>query len=771
MVFSLVDGVLIRDLPFRRTGELVNVWKTYPQWRGQEVVSEAWDKIGLTWTEYRTLRSETAVFQELGVHRARAMTLTGAGDPARLVAGEANPALFPLLGLRLALGRGFRPEEEGPGTARVAVLSHALWTSRFGSDREIIGRTVDLNGEPFEVIGVLAEDVPLPSPIFGMLKSAMDDGARALWVPLCFDGTDGSQDKEAIGRLASGVTLEQARAAVDALLRNGKSEERLGFRLTPPKEEIVGGSRSALRLLLAASGVLLLIACANTAALLMSEALGRRREVATRMALGAGRLRIVRQLLTESVILGLLASGLGLLLASAGIRTFLALAPPLPRLDQVGIHPVVLAFSILSGVLTGIVFGLAPALSLRGESLRSLQVAGGRGVVAGGGRFQRGFLGVELALTLVLLVSGGLLVRSLVNLRHVDPGFDETALATVRVHLSSSGADDAEQRRRLLVQVLEKIRSIPGVERAGGVDGLPFPGRVTGSSIKVDRGNPTDNPSLVSRNHFVTPGYLEAMGIPVVAGRTFRASDAAADSPPVMVINQTLALRYWRDASPVGSRILCDNTWFEVVGVVGDIVERHLAEDPKPMVYRAGPESSAEMDFVARGRGEASTLAAEMRRAIWSVDPDLPLSQVSTLPTLVRDSTASERYRTFLFIAFGILATLVTSVGVFGVTAHSVSTRRREMGIRLAMGAERGRLVRAVVTEALLPGWVGMCSGLLGALVVSRLMAAYLFGIEAWDVGTYLVVVALLSGLSTAAAAIPAARAGRLDPSQVLRED
>jgi len=779
IVFSLVDGVLMREMPYEQPGELVNIWKTFPAWQRQDVLDDAWDKVGLNWSEFLTLRDNSQLLAEVAVRRNRTMVLTGAGTPERLEVGEASSGLFPMLGVRPLLGRLFLPGEEGPGTARLAVLSHSLWANRFGSDPDIVGRKIELDAQPFEVIGVLPPGFRLRSTIFNLLNSAMDTGERALWVPIGFDRLGAGWSLEATGRLLPGATPEQLRAELDALLREcrtcyvpaGQTAAGLGFRLTHPKEEIVGGHRSSLLLLLAASGILLVIACGNIAALVMSEAVERKHETATRIALGAGRLRIARQVLTETVLLGVFGSVLGTAIAAVGIQGFLALAPPLPRLEEVGLNYSVLLFSVLAGVGTGILFGLAPAFSLHVSALRVAQGIEGRGSAAGRGRFQRGLIAGELALTIVLLISAGLFVRSLLNLSRVDPGFDASSVATVRMHLGSSASQYPGGARQLVREVLDRIRAIPGVERAGAVDGLPFPGVQTGTVIQIVGRSQREGAVVIPRNHLVLPGYLETMRIPLLVGRTLTEADASVGGPPGMLINQQMARQYWPNESPLGGLIQQDGTVYEVVGIVGDVRERHLSEPPEAMVYRAGPQIPGAVSLVARASGAPEDLVAQMRAAIWAVSPQLSLSQQTTMTNLVQISTGDERYRTMLVSVFGALATLLAAAGVFGVTAHSVSKRAREMGIRMALGAQSGRLVRGMVFETMLPGVVGIGAGFLGALVVSRLLTCYLFGIEAWDPPTFCGVIILLGCLSIGAAVLPASRVGRVDPMRVLREE
>lgn len=775
--FSLVDGVLLREMPYREPGELVGIWETHPQLREDEVLGDAWDRGGLTWNEFLTLRESAVAFQKVAVFRNRKMILSGSGPPERLGVGEASPALFPMLGIRPQLGRGFRSGEEGPGAARLAVLSHSLWASRFGSDPDILGSSIRLDGEPFEVVGVLPEGFRLRSSLFGLLNSTMDTGMRALWVPVEFDGAgrgDASHTLEALGRLMPGATTTQARAEVDLLLRDGKAPEDLGFRLTPLKDEVVGRHRMSILFLFFVSGILLLIACTNVAALFMSEAARRRPEMATRVALGAGRPRITCQLLTESVLLGVLGSGLGIALAALGIRGFRALGPALPRLEELGMRPGVLAFSGLTGVGTGMLFGLAVASLFHWTSGPRTRVIGRGGTKGKDGPFQRAILSAELALTVLLLISGGLLVRSLLELDQVDPGFGAGSVATVRMYIPPSAPKDMESTLDLYGRILEEIETIPGVERAGGVDALPFPGEFSVASFRMEGRSQAEGGRLLLRNHAVLPGYVETMGIPLLAGRTFTEEDWRPDSPPVMLVSEETARLYWPGELPLGVRLRQGMTVYEIVGIVGDVREHHLSETPRPTVYKTtmdSPLAREGMTIVARTNGKPERVVNRMREAIGRVDPEIPLGQESTLEALVDTSTGAEKTRSALVLTLGILGTLLASVGVFGVTAHHVATRTREMGIRLALGAEAGRMVRGVLLDVMGPAGIGIGIGLIGAVALSRSMEAFLFGIGARDGATFAGVTILLLCLCAGASFLPALRITRLDPMRVLREE
>ena len=774
VIFSVVDGVLLRNLDYERPEELVSIWMTYPQWEQDEILNEAWDKIGFSWPDYLFFRENTRQFGDVAIYRHREMTLTGAGDPARMYVGEASASLFPLLGVRAALGRTFLPGEEGPETATLAILSHSSWQTRFGSDPGIIGRTVTLDNRSFEVIGVLPGGFRLHSTLFKLFNSSLDSGERSLWVPVGFDGQSmrvQQQDLQAIGRLAPGASLDQARAEVDALLRGRQENSQVGFRLTSQKEEVVGSFRSPLLLLLAAAAALLLVACGNVATLLLSEATGRRHEMATRVAVGAGRLRIVRQLLTESVILGICGGVAGTLLATLGISGFLWLGPALPRIEEVGMNGTALGFSIVAGIVTGIVFGLAPAILLNRHSLDTSLRRGRRGIAAGRSLFQRGVVAAELALTMVLLVTGGLLVGSLAHLLRTDPGFDAQNLATVTVSPSQDRFPGRQGSSEFFDQAIQRIAAIPGVESVSGIDGLPFPGPVSGNTVTILGGPAEEDMNVMARNRIVLPDYHEVMGIPLLAGRTFTEADDAS-SEPVALINESMARRYWPDASPIGSRIDEGRYVYTVIGIVGDVRERHLYEEPQPMIYRTAAQANWRvLSLVARTAGESAGFVRLLRDAVWGVDPDAPITQESTVSALVAQSTGTERYRTLLVAAFGIAAMLLACVGVFGVTARSVARRSKEMGIRMALGARGRSLVSMVVSENAGTSALGVALGFAAALGVSRLLAGLLFGVESWDPLIYSAAALALLSLSLWASYVPARRATRIAPMEVLREE
>ncbi len=775
-VFSLVNGILLRNMSYARPGELVTIWQTYPQWREDALLSEAWDKIGLSWPQFLDFRDRTRAFREVAVHRNRTMTLTGAGTPKTLDVGEASAGLFSMLGIRPLLGRAFLPEEEGPGAPRLVVLSHALWSSRFGSDPDIVGRSVTLDGGAFEVIGVLPPEVRVHSTLFNLFRASIDTGDRAAWVPVFFDrrASPGSRDLEAMGRLAPGGSRAQALSELDVVLRGDRSPAELAFRLTGPRDEVVARYRAPLLLFLAAAGLLLVIACANVATLLLGEAIDRKGEIATRIALGAGRLRIAQQLLAESLMLGLLGSVAGLVLTPLGVRGFVSLGPALPRLAEVAVDWNVLLAAVAVGVASAVLFGFAPAFLQHRDSLCSSSMGEGRWHSGSGTKLQATLVSGELALTMLLLVTAGLLGKSLMNLSLVDPGFRGDRVATVRVEIPKSHFPDRATQMQFCRAALESVERIPGVIRAGGIDGLPFPGRISGTTYTIEGRAPDGGGRVIARSHRASSGYFEIMGIPLLAGQLYSDSDPAGDADRTVLINETMARRYWGwpAVSPLGAAILDGRNRFRIIGIVGDVRERHLLEDPLPMVYRRPSELSVFGDFsiVARTPGSPEALVPSMREAVRAVDPGIPLSQETTVGALQASSTGAERFRVVLVAAFGSLATLLALVGVFGVTARTVSRRTREIGIRMALGAQSRRLIQMVALGTLRAGGIGIAIGLLGALAVNRLLTAFFYGTAPWDVWVYTSASLLLGLLSVVAAAVAAARVARVEPMRVLNE-
>lgn len=769
-IFSVVEGVLLRELPYERPGELVQVWTTFPEWEGRGgPISDLWDRFYFSYPDFDQWRDGQTVYQDVALYNFNTLTLTGTGTPERISAGVATASLFPLLGVRPVVGRAFLPGEDGPGAQRVALLSYDFWQERFSGDRDILGESIALSDESFTIIGILPRGFRLRS-----IGNPEASGDRPIWIPVGtgYDPmTRGLHNFEAVGRLQPGVTLAHAQEETAALVRGELDPSERGARLIPRDEAETAGLGRPLYLLLGASLVLLLIASGNVATLLLAEFTGRRHEMATRTALGAGKGRIVRQLLTESVLLGVVGSGLGIVLAVTGTRALVSMAPPFPRLDELGVDGTVLLFAVGVGILTGLLFGLAPSIDLSGSRTQETLRSGRRQSRRSESFFQHSVVSAEIALTLVLLVSGGLLLRSLSTLFAVDPGFRPEQLVEIPVVLERGIFPAPQERVGIRRQIRVALESLPGVESVSATTSLPFAGRSTTYTFrKVGEEWGEDVPEPPVQRRDVMPGYVETLGIPLLAGRTIEAGDREG-ALPVAVISESMARDYWRDDSAIGSRIVINDT-LTVVGIVGDVLHESMDANIRPTVYVATAQSSPSgVSFVIRTSGNPTGLFPLMREAIWSVVPSLPISRVTRVTSLMSDTAADERFRTTLMMLFGVCAALLAGAGVFGVTSRSVARRTREMGIRMALGAKEEGLVRSMVTSGIPSGMIGIGVGLVGALWASRLLGQYLFGVTTWDPLTYAVVIAGLGGLSVLASYLPARRVSKVAPMDVLREE
>jgi len=771
-IFSVVDGVLIRDLPYRDPDRLVNVWKAWPSWRGVEGLDANWDRIQLPWVDYKNVRDNATALSEVATVQQTDLALTGAGEPVRLSVGRASVNLFDLLGVRPALGRTFSEEEmptSGAEGAQVVLLSHQLWSQRFGADRDVLGRAIFLGGAAYEVVGVLPSEFRLGSNLITSQNGgAVDPGLRDVWIPPTIRRC--GHCNEVLARLAPGATISQARDEVQALLTEGPGDQVA--RVAARKEVVTKGFGTPLLVLLGAAGILLLAACVNVAGLLVGEALGRRHELAVRFALGAGRRRIVRQLLTENVALGMVGAAVGLVLARFGTDALLMLAPPIPRLEEVGLNGRVLLFAVSAGVGTGIAFGLAPAMTLARCSLGIGFVARGQSSDRRGRVLQRFVMTVQVGLTVILLVAGGLFGRSLLRLMAVDPGFNAARLVAIEVSLPQA-TGTAEERRASLQEGVQIIReavravaSTPDVTAVSGTSFVPFGGGTWANTFDLEKDGARVPASHWTR--YVLPNYHEMMGIPPKTGRLFSDADGPSD-PPVMVVSESLAELHWPGASPLGSRVHYGGATFTIVGVVGDVRKTALGAEPESTFYMSAVQvPRRSLTLVARTTGDLAQTGSALRRAIRSADPNIVIAAPTTMAALMVDSESDDRFRTVLMLTFAALATLLAAVGVFGVTARGVEARVREMGIRMALGAREAGLIRLVVRDSMISVAVGAVVGLVGAFWASNLLERFLFGIEGRDPLTYAGVVSVLMLVSFGAAYFPAMRVAKIAPMEVI---
>ena len=770
-MFSVVDGILLQSVPFQDSERLVNVWQTTEDARGDPgLVGRTWNRLPFSLEDYRLWRAQTTNFDGVAVHNAVETTLTGDGPAERVALGIGSASLLGVLGMQPRLGRWFLPEEEGDGevpAALVTVLSEETWRSRYGADPEILGKTILLNGVGHTVIGVLPAGFRLRH--LGMHWMGEDArGIRDLWVPIGGQALGNGNNLEALALLAPGATREAAMTETLRILEPTGYEGDI--RIVSRARDENYGLASPLVLLLASTGILLLIGCANVATLSLGELHGRLPELGTRAALGAGRGRIIRQLLTESVTLALAGTAVGALLAVGGTRALVALAPPLPRMETVGVDLRVLAFATLAGLLAGVLFGTLPAL----VSSRN-QAAGMSGTTrtasARRGRLERWLVSFEIALTVILLVGGGLLGRSFQRLLAVDPGFDPEGMATVNVvlpgHLYGSRLPEAYE------EILATVRSLPGVTEASAITRLPFPGLTNTTSLTLPARNGGDPIYISAQQLYAVPGYHETMGIPILEGSGLPEDLGGDDAPVSVLISENIARRYWPDGSAVGASIQFWGMDARIAGVVGTVKRNALGVEADPAFYISLyqiPIPRLTFSLVARTRGDAPTLAARMRDAVESFDQDIPVRQVTTLPALIRDSAAGERYRTFLMGVFGAMATLLAAVGIGGVTARGVAQRRKELGVRMCLGAEDRSLSGMIIRDGLITGILGTVTGLIVAGWAGMALSGFLFGVTAFDPVTYAGVVGFLLLVVGLSSYLPARRIADLDPAEVLRE-
>jgi putative ABC transport system permease protein len=761
-IFSLINAVLIRPLPFREPDRLVWSWGNIRNGSNRASVSPL---------DYLDYRQQNRSFEEFAamISVPLSANLTGGGEPQRLTAAGVTGNFFQALGVQPALGRTLMLENENTGRDQVAVLSYGLWQKRFGGDPGIINQRIALDGKSFEVLGVMPRDFDFPA-------------TTEVWVPLNFDVQPGLKQRKAhflrpVGRLKAGVSLAQAQADTDAVARRLEAtypDTNTGWnlRLVSLREQIVGNIRSTLYILLGAVGLVLLIACANVANLLLAHAASRRKEIALRTALGAGRLRIARQMITESVILALLGGALGTLLAIWGVQALIALSGDnIPATAHVKIDLTVLLFTLVTSVLTGLLFGLAPALRTMRLSLSETLKEGGRSGSESGQRNRTRSLLVifECAVAVMLLVGAGLLIRSLVRLQSTNPGFDSSNVLTIRIDLPDQKYATPESRSNFWEQFESRVGALPGVESVGLVSELPLSGQPNDMPYTVE-GRPADAANQGFDDDFrrVSQDYFRTLRIPFLRGRNFTPQEVR-DSAKVLVISESLAAQTFPNEEPLGKRLVMGfrNEPFEIVGIVGDVRHRSLAQTPLPTMYMPALESGE--NVVIRAQNDTSSIAAAVRREIAVIDPNQPIATVRTMNEWLGLAVAAPRYRTGLFGLFAGLALLLSAVGIYGVMSYSVGQRTHEIGVRMALGARQLDVLKLVVRQGMGLVFVGLGIGLIGATALTRIISSLLFDVGTRDPATFTGVSILLAAVAFIACYVPAWRATKVDPLVALR--
>ncbi len=785
-IFSVVNGVLLKPLPFEDPDALIGVWHTAPGLN--------FDQVNQSPALHFTYAEEGRVFESVGMWDDGTVSVTGLAEPEQIPAMFVTHQTMPLLRVRPAIGRTFSAEDDSPGTTETVILAHGYWERRMGADPGVLGTTISIDGRPREVIGVMPEDLHF-------LHANPD-----VYLPFRFDRAQafvGNFSYQALARLAPGATVEQANADMERMLPIAferfpgpftlamARQAGFGANAHPLIEDVVGDVGNVLWVLLGTVAIVLLIACANVANLFIVRAEGRQREMAVRTAMGAGRSQITGQLLLESLVLGVAGGALGLLLAFVGLRALVAMAPAnLPRLHEIGLDPIVLAFTVGLSLLAGLLFGLFPSLRFGAASLVGALKEGGRG--GGAGKEQhvaRNTLVVaQMALALVLLAGSGLMIRSFQALRAVDPGFtDPEEVLTFRVTIPSAEVQGWEEFTLAFREMLRGIQAIPGVESASFTSAITMDGWDNNDPIEME-GFPLEPDQIppLRRLKQVGEGYHATMGNRVVAGRALTWADAE-ERAEVAVVTEDLAREYWGDpGAAVGKRLRLaagqmTSSWFEIVGVVGDEYDDGVAAGSVPTVYwphvmdnpyEEGVRTPRSLGFVVRARsGSPDALLPQAREAVWAVNPNLPIANVRTLAEIAEGRMAQTSFTlVMLAIAAGV-ALFLGSVGIYGVVSYVVSQRTREIGIRMAMGAERGDVRSMVLKHAGVLAGTGVAVGLVVAAALTRLMSSLLFGVDPLDPMTFGAVALALTAVAVVASWIPAHRASRVDPVVALRFD
>jgi putative ABC transport system permease protein len=770
-IFSVVHAVLLKPLPYPESDRLVMVWEKIllPNYQNDENNPSPGN--------FSDWKNQNTVFENLGAYRNRSFNLTGAGEPVRVEGEQVSAGLFSVLQMNAALGRIFTNEDDRPGGRHVVVMSNGLWKSRFGSNAQILGKTILLDGEGYSVVGVMPPDFHFPDP---------DD---QLWVPIALTPQDlanhGSHNLLVTARLKRNVTQPQAQEELNRIAQRltelyPDTNTGVQVNVVALREEIAGPVRPVLVALFGAVGFVLLIVCANVASLLLGRASARHREIGIRIALGAGRTRILRQLLTESALLALLGCAFGLFFARWGILALKLLSPPhIPRMDEIQMNTPVLVFSVTISLLAAFIFGVLPALQATHDNVNDSLKEGARESAGGARLHTRNLLVIlETALGVVVVIGAGLLLRSFLILECVPLGFRPQSVLTFRVIPRGERYSQLAARTTFYQQAIERIEALPGVKSAAAVSFIPltFVRGSKGFSIE-GHGQPAAGQIPMAGYDAVTPGYFESLQIPLRSGRDFSWRDTP-QAQRVVVINEAMSRTYWPGEDPLGKRIklgAADDPlpWWTIAAVVGDIREFDVLTSPRPTLYL--PVSQADdsiyvlRDWLVRANGDPITIASSIRAAMREVDPDLPVSRLRSLEQVRNISVAPQRFNLSLFGLFAALALVLAAVGIYGVMAYSVAQRTREIGIRMALGAQRREVMKLVLGQGVRHAALGVILGLAGAFALSRLMASVLYGVRPTDPITFAGVTLIVAGVALLACYIPARRAMRVDPIVALR--
>jgi putative ABC transport system permease protein len=766
-IFSVVNTVLLKPLPYKDADRLVMVW-------------EERTKLGFPTdtpapANFIDWKRENQVFEDMAAIAGRTFNITGTGEPEKVEGQRVSASLFPLLGVEPHLGRWFTPDEDRPGNNRVAIINHGLWQRRFGSDPGLINQTITLNDESYTVVGVMP-------PRFDFLGRFSE-----VWVPIAMSDEEaairGGHYLMVVARTKTGVSTEQTQADMSRVAaglegRYPQTNTSVGATVKTFSDQFVGSIRTPLIILFVAVGFVLLIACANVANLLLARATARQKEIAIRTALGAGRARLVRQFLTESLLLAAVGGACGLALAAVGLRALVALIPEnVVQAKDVTIDAGVLAFTLLIALLTGVVFGIVPALGASRPDLNEALKEGGKGSPGAGRSRVRNLLVVaEVALALVLLAGAGLLINSFIRLRGVDAGFNPDNLLTMKVVLPDTRYDEPNERSAFYDALLERVHSLAGVESAAVTTSLPltFKGNSIGFTIE-GRPEPAPDQIPIAVTRVISHGYFKTMGIPLLQGRQFGDQDTK-ESAGAVVVSETMARTFWPGEDAIGKRIKrgrynSQQPWITVVGVVGNVRQFELETEGRPLMYLPYEQADffAPRDLVVRTAGDPLSLVAAVRNEVWAVDRDQPVSNISTMEEILSESLAAQRFNMLLLGIFAAIALVLAAVGIYGVMSYSVTQRTHEIGVRMALGATPSDVLRMVVGHGGRLVLAGIAIGLVAAFALTRVMASMLFGVGAADPATFAAISVVLASVALLASYLPARRATKVDPMIALR--
>jgi putative ABC transport system permease protein len=762
-IFTVVNALLLKPLPYADPERLVMVWQDY---RARGGPADEWATPG----NYFDWRAEKDLFDQVAVLSGWGPTMTGGAEPEPLRGEQVTHEYFGLLGFTPRLGRDFRQEDAVPNAARVAIIGDDLWKRRFGGDSSVIGRRVTLSGQPHEIIGVL------PARFRPIVNSAAE-----IWRPLRFDAANPSRGAitlRAVARLKQGLPHDRAQTAVSALAkqleaRHPEHNEKVGFLLTPLHERVVGDIKPGLLALLGAVCFVLLIACANIANLLLARGSARGRELAVRLALGAARTRVIRQLLTESLLLAGLGGLCGMLFGTWAVEGLVSIAPEsAPRVSEIRLDPVVFAFASLLTILTGLLFGLAPALqSSRSDVSHSLKDGGRASSGAGGRVMRRSLIVAEVALALVLLTGGALLLQTFVRLQRADLGFNPSNVLVGAVNPPGPTSDTRAKHLAFYDQVFEKAAALPGVKKAALASVLPLSGDSDMNFILEGRPAPRSaSETPVTWYRLVSASYFDTLEMPIRRGRAFETREAM----PAVVVNESMAKKYYPGEEPLGRRIRLggDGPWFTIVGIVADAKVRGAREAAKIETFVPYWQfTEPGMNILLKAGSSPEQLASPLRAAVASIDRNVPVSGISTLGEMVSDSIEQPRFFALLSVSFAALALILAAIGIYGVMAYAVAQRTREIGVRMALGATPSTVFRLVVGDGLKLTGLGVALGVAASLIVARWLTTLLFNVRPGDPWTLAATAAVLLLVAAAACFVPARRATRVDPMVALRAE